>query len=226
MRFQPLAVSSLCLLALVTVVFAAGCGKDAPTAPGDPVRLEKPPTFVRQWGGYGSGAGQMNEPDGVVVSDSGRVYVADNLNYRMQRFTTDGVFVNAWGGLGTQPGEMYAPSDAAVDVDGRVYVADANNNRVQVFDVELKHRTTFGAALKLSGPKYLAFDGDRIWLADEYNHRVLLLDRAHQPLGVLGSGKRGRSAGEFHKPEAVLARAPYVWVIDTYNDRVVLLRVE
>ncbi len=77
-----------------------------------------------------------------------------------------------------------------------------------------------------SGPKYLAFDGDRIWLADEDNHRILLLDRRHQLLGVLGTGKRGRGAGEFYKPEAVLARAPYVWVIDTYNDRVVLLRVE
>jgi hypothetical protein len=67
---------------------------------------------------------------------------------------------------------------------------------------------------------------DRIWLADEDNHRILVLDRAHQPLGVLGTGKRGRSAGEFYQPEAVLARAPYVWVIDTYNDRIVLLRVE
>jgi hypothetical protein len=35
-----------------------------------------------------------------------------------------------------------------------------------------------------------------------------------------------RSAGEFYKPEAVLARTPYVWVIDTYNDRLVLLRVD
>jgi len=40
------------------------------------------------------------------------------------------------------------------------------------------------------------------------------------------TGRRGRSATEFYKPEAVLARAPYVWVIDTYNDRVVLLRLQ
>lgn len=110
--------------------------------------------------------------------------------------------------------------------DGSVYVVDSGNDRVQVFDAELKHRTSFGPALKLKGPKYIAFDGDRIWLADEDNHRIVLLDRAHRLLGVLGSGRRGRSASEFYKPEAVLARAPHVWVIDTYNDRIVLLRLD
>ena len=43
---------------------------------------------------------------------------------------------------------------------------------------------------------------------------------------MLGTGQRGRGANAFHKPEAVMARGQYVWVIDTYNDRVVLLRVE
>lgn len=97
---------------------------------------------------------------------------------------------------------------------------------MQVFDAQLRHRATFGAALRLSGPKYLSIDGDRVWLADEYNHRILLLGRKGEPLGVLGTGKRGRSASEFHKPEAVLGRTPHVWIIDTYNDRVILLRVE
>jgi len=89
-----------------------------------------------------------------------------------------------------------------------------------------RHRASFGAALNLSAPKYLAFDADRIWVADEYNHRILLLDRGHRLLGVLGTGKRGRGPNAYYKPEAVLARAPHVWVIDTYNDRIVLLRVE
>ena len=52
---------------------------------------------------------------------------------------------------------------------------------------------------------------------------IALLDRAHRPLGVLGTGKRRRSAGEFHKPGAVLTHTPCVWLIDTYNDRVVML---
>jgi len=164
-------------------------------------------------------------PEGVAVAPDGRVIVSNTRGATLSVFR-DGKLERSVGGRGSRDGEFSNPHDVEAAADGSVWVVDSGNDRVQVFDADLKHRATFGAALKLSGPKYIAFDGDRVWLADEYNHRIVLLDRAHQPLGVLGTGKRGRSAGEFHKPEAVLARAPYVWVIDTYNDRVLLLRVE
>lgn len=59
-----------------------------------------------------------------------------------------------------------------------------------------------------------------------YNHRILLFDSEHTLLGVLGTGQRGRGADAIYRPEAVLARAPNVWVLNTYNDRIVLLRIE
>jgi DNA-binding beta-propeller fold protein YncE len=164
-------------------------------------------------------------PEGVAVMPDGRVLVTNTRDATLSVFR-DGKLVQTAGGPGSRDGELRNPHDVEVASDGTVYVVDSANNRVQVFDAALQHRASFGAALGLSGPKYLAIDGDRVWLADEYNHRILLLDRHHQLLGVLGSGKRGRAADAFHKPEAVLARAPYVWVIDTYNDRVVLLRID
>jgi DNA-binding beta-propeller fold protein YncE len=167
----------------------------------------------------------LSGPEGVAVARDGRIVVTNTRGATLSMFR-DGRLERSIGGRGSRDGEFASPHDVEAAADGSFYVVDSGNDRVQVFDAELRHRATFGAALKLSGPKYLAFDGDRIWLADEYNHRVLLLDREHRPLGVLGTGKRGRSAGEFHKPEAVLARAPHVWVIDTYNDRIVLLRVD
>jgi DNA-binding beta-propeller fold protein YncE len=164
-------------------------------------------------------------PEGVAVTPDGLVLVTNTRNATISVFR-DGKLVQTAGGPGSRDGELRNPHDIEVASDGAVYVVDSANNRVQVFDAALKHRVTVGAALGLSGPKYLAIDGDRVWLADEYNHRILLLDRRLQLLGVLGSGKRGRAADAFHKPEAVLARAPYVWVIDTYNDRIVLLRID
>ena len=127
---------------------------------------------------------------------------------------------------GDADGEFARPHDIEAAADGSIYVVDSGNHRVQVFSAAMKHRATFGSALKLNEPKYLHFDGEHVWLADEYNHRILLLDRRHRPLGMLGTGQRGRGPNAFYKPEAVLARAPFVWVIDTYNDRIVLLRVE
>jgi DNA-binding beta-propeller fold protein YncE len=164
-------------------------------------------------------------PEGVAVTPDGRVVVSNTRAATLSVFR-DGRLERTVGARGARDGEFANPHDVEAAADSSVYVVDSGNDRVQVFDAELRHRATFGAALHLSSPKYLAFDGDRIWLADEDNHRILLLDRRHRLLGVLGTGKRGRGAGEFHKPEAVLARAPYVWVIDTYNDRVVLLRVD
>ena len=164
-------------------------------------------------------------PEGVAVAPDGRVLVTNTRNAILSVFR-DGKLERTVGGPGTNDGELRNPHDVEAAGDGSIYVVDSANNRVQVFDAALKHRASFGPAFGLNAPKYLAIDGDRIWLADEYNHRILLFDRDNKLLGVLGSGKRGRSADAFHKPEAVLARAPHVWVIDTYNDRVVLLRID
>lgn len=164
-------------------------------------------------------------PEGVAVTPDGRVLVTNTRNATLSVFR-DGRLERTLAGPGTKDGELLNPHDVEAASDGSIYIVDSANNRIQVFDAALKHRLSFGAEFGLSGPKYLAFDRDRLWLADEYNHRILLFDRNHKLLGVLGSGKRGRAADAFHKPEAVLARAPYVWVIDTYNDRIVLLRID
>lgn len=167
----------------------------------------------------------LSGPEGVAVMRDGRVAVTNTRTATLSVFR-DGRLERTIGGYGAGKGQFANPHDVDAAPDGSVYVVDSGNDRVQVFDEALNHRASFGSELALSGPKYLGIDGDRLWLADEYNHRILLLDRQHRLLGVLGSGKRGRGASAFHKPEAVLARAPHVWVIDTYNDRIVLLRVE
>ena len=167
----------------------------------------------------------LSGPEGVAVAPDGRV-IATNTRAGTVAVFRDGKLERAIGRPGAKDGEFSNPHDVEAAADGSVYVVDSGNDRVQVFDSALRHRASFGAALKLNGPKYLSFDGDRIWLADEDNHRILLLDRNYRLLGALGTGKRGRGPNAYNKPEAVLARAPHVWVIDTYNDRVVLLRLE
>lgn len=41
--------------------------------------------FVTKWGSYGSGDGQFYYPEGIAVDSSLNVYVADVLNYRIQK---------------------------------------------------------------------------------------------------------------------------------------------
>ena len=167
----------------------------------------------------------LSGPEGVAVAPDGRVFVTNTGGGSVSVFR-DGQLERTVGRYGNGDREFSRPHDIEAAPDGSIYVVDSGNHRVQVFSADMNHRATFGRGLGLNEPKYLHFNGAHIWLADEYNHRILLLDREHRLIGVLGTGKRGRGPAAYYKPEAVLARAPHVWVIDTYNDRIVLLRVE
>lgn len=161
--------------------------------------------------------------EGVAVLPDGRIVATSTRAGTLSEIRDDRV-VRAVGRYGSGDGEMANPHDVEA-TDGRIVVVDSGNDRLLVFDAGLRLVSTTPKSLGLSGPKYLAADGGTWWLADEYNHRVLRLDRELRPTGQLG-GVSGRSAERFHKPEAVVARAPFLWVVDTYNDRIVLLRVE
>jgi len=54
-------------------------------------------TFSFKWGSPGSGDGQFSRPLGVAVDSSGKVYVADRFNNRIQKFDSTGGFIG-WAG--------------------------------------------------------------------------------------------------------------------------------
>jgi DNA-binding beta-propeller fold protein YncE len=91
------------------------------------------PTVSRIWGTQGSSPGQFYYPYGIAVSPAGDVYVSDQYNYRIQRFTSTGDFISAWGSQGPGPGQFQLTIGIGIDSQGTVYVADYGNDRVQVF---------------------------------------------------------------------------------------------
>jgi NHL repeat len=54
-------------------------------------------TSTCQEGLHGSGAGQLSNPYGVATGSSGDVYVADEVNNRIDEFSAAGKFIDAWG---------------------------------------------------------------------------------------------------------------------------------
>ena len=73
-------------------------------------------------------------------NNSGNVYVVEQGNHRIQKFTSSGNFILKWGkngGDGTSgsgDGEFNDPRGVAVDNNsGNVYVADRGNHRIQKF---------------------------------------------------------------------------------------------
>ena len=142
---------------------------------------EDPPTFLSEWGDYGSGDGQFDFPHGVATDSSGNIYVAD-YNDRVQKFDQNGTFLTKWGSSGSGNGQFNAPQGVAIDSSGNIYVADYNNRRVQKFDQNGTFLTKWGsfgsADGQFNGPEGVATDSsDNVYVTDSGNNRVQKFDQ-------------------------------------------------
>jgi YVTN family beta-propeller protein len=169
----------------------------------------------------------LSSPEGVVARPNGRVYVTSAGAHTVTVFV-DGKRTRHAGGRGSGRSEFIRPHDIDLGPEGLLYVADPGNNRLQVLDDELRAVDMLeGHGYMFHEPKYLAFD-ERGWLyvADEHNHQVKIFDRERRRLVTIGSGRRGAGEGELNQPEGVTARDGRVWIADTYNNRILLFRLE
>ena len=86
----------------------------------------------------GDGQYTFDEPNAVIVSPQGDIFVTDGHtpdvgNPRIVHFDKNGKFVNFWGGQGIGLGRFEVPHALAMDSKGRLYIAARYNNRIQVF---------------------------------------------------------------------------------------------
>jgi tripartite motif-containing protein 71 len=190
------------------------------------------PPYLTQWGAYGSGNGQFNYPEGVAVDAGSDVYVADNANERIQKFTADGTYVTGWGTLGAlvvgdYPGGVVgsAPQGVAVDGSGRVYVVNQSTSNLMVFTSSGTYVTSWGGQAhfgdgQFQGPVGVAVDGSgNVYVADTNNHRIqkFTSDGAY----LTQWGTYGTGDGQFASPRGVTADGSgNVYVADSYNHRV------
>lgn len=138
-------------------------------------------TFSGTFGKEGSGKGQFNSPWGIACDSTGKVYVADSRNHRIQVFTPDGKYLRLFGKYGDGRGELKHPVGVAVDSNDIIYVSDSDNStsRVSVFTPEGRFVTSFGKKGKelgeFSDPRGLAIDSSGIvYVCDYGNSRILL----------------------------------------------------
>jgi len=180
-------------------------------------------------GAGGLGLLQPKAGDPVVL------YVADQFNHRMQRFTLDGSTRPAGTAEAPKPDVVWGhhadcsqsgcgdaafdtalnfPQGVAVDpVDQRVFVADDDNHRVVVYDQDGHFLDQVGSFGQADGQFRFPYDVGidardprRLYVADNNNHRVQAFDAATLAFDRTWGGF-GPGPGQLEFPRALAAIA-------------------
>jgi len=159
--------------------------------------------FIAKWGSEGSGEGQFQFINwfadrplplaGMAVDARGDIYIADDGNHRIQKFTSDGQFITKWGIEGSGDGQFKYPSGVCVDGSGNIYVADSYNHRIQKFSPSGQFITKWGSKGsgdgEFSEPSGISVDSSgNFYVVDSYNNRIQKFTTNGQFIGKWGIG--------------------------------------
>lgn len=178
--------------------------------------------YVLQFGVYGTGDGEMYDPDGIQVVGS-NLYLVEGLNNRVQIFDLSGNYISKFGTPGTGNGEFDHPSDIAVDTSGNMYVTDKLNNRVQKFDNTGAFVLTFGTSGSATGefnfPESIDFHEDYLYVSDTSNNRIQKFDLNGDFVSTFG--EYGEGPGYFLNPVGIAFDSnDNMYIVDGGNSRI------
>ena len=143
----------------------------------------------------GNGKLEFNNPKGIVSHpQTGRVFVADYSNSRIQVFTKDLAYCHTI----ARPGGkiLKQPHDVAVDNAGHLYIAEKCNNCITKLTTDGKYVTRFTHP-QLSTPSSLAIHDNLVYVGNSY---VSIFDTNGNLQHCLPKCERG-----FNKPHYTIA---------------------
>lgn len=204
-------------------------------------------------------AGELDNPRGMAVDDTGNVYIADTNHHRIVVLGPDGATLRTFGTLGNGDGELNEPSGVSVDADGNVYVADTWNARIAKFGPDGSFVKNWGSGavpygdpftdgagkpvqrlafdtddlpdaiqanpLGFFGPRNVLVRGDRVYIADTGNSRVVVTDLDGNFVQQWGTA--GSADGQLREPIGLAADGlGRLFVGDTWNGRVQVFQLD
>ncbi|HEX6829834.1 MAG TPA: NHL repeat-containing protein [Burkholderiales bacterium] len=132
---------------------------------------------VAEVGGPGRGVANLSRPHDVEVDGAGNVYVVDSGNNRVVIFDRNLAVKRSLLGA---PYNFNDPKYLFIAGDGTLYVADQHNHRIKIFGAGYLPLGVIGTESAGSGPgqfdrpEGVLADGERLWVADTYNDRIVL----------------------------------------------------
>jgi len=154
---------------------------------------------------------QLKNPLGVCKDSSGNIFVADQNNHRIRMIDTSGN-ISTVAGTGTvgssgdggpaTAAQLQSPNGVYADSSGNIFIAESGGHRIRKFTVNGTISTLAGTgtagyngdsiaatAAKLNTPNHVYKDSwGRIFIADQNNHRIRMIDTSGIITTVAGTG--------------------------------------
>jgi len=113
--------------------------------------------LLGQWGSFGSGPGQFNDPVGIAVARDGSVWVLDDRRSVIEHYDAKGKVLGSFDPFAAWPGNDGANS-LAIDANGNLYASMVAPSQVLVFDPTGKQLRVVGAGAFDEQPTNMAID--------------------------------------------------------------------
>eukprot|EP01125_Pyxidicula_operculata_P015803 TRINITY_DN5389_c0_g1_i2.p1 TRINITY_DN5389_c0_g1~~TRINITY_DN5389_c0_g1_i2.p1 ORF type:complete len:506 (+),score=99.59 TRINITY_DN5389_c0_g1_i2:227-1744(+) len=170
--------------------------------------FEQDGSFVKSFGSFGSGEGELTNPRGVVVDNHGNIFVADTNNHRIQMFSSEGKFMTSFGSFGKDDKQLSYPFD--LDIDRRtnvLVVADTHNNSIKMWTTDggflrtIRLESDDMLPIEVVGVRVSQKSGN-IYVVDNTTSCIRVYDgRSGEP--ILKFGSHGDSDGQFLFPTRI-----------------------
>jgi uncharacterized protein (TIGR03437 family) len=235
-----------CLAGVASILLAAWCQAQAPL--GYTIATVAGNGTYGYSGDAGPATGaQLFDPYGVVLDNSGNLYIADQLNNRIRKVSPDGTITTVAGngtsgytgdGGAATSAELYHPCGLALDSAGNLYIADAPSNVIRKLSTNGTIATVAGnqtasfagdgaaaTSASLNEPLGVAVDAaGNIYIADSFNSRIRMVANGtittlagNSFIGLSGDGGAATSA-TLNRPQGVAVDAAgNVYIADTDN---------
>ena len=168
----------------------------------------------------------LEKPWGVSIADNGQVVISEWEGTCLSLLECDGMRKMKYiGGIGSEPGQFSNPTSVAMTQRGTFLVSDTSNNRIQEISMNGKCLACVGSQgegpLEFWFPRGIAINKktQRVYIADDENHRIQVLNSDLSFHSTFGSAGVGR--GQLNRPrDVVFDSTGNLYVTDVGNNHI------